>query len=320
MPVSTPGIHHVSSIAGDPQRNVDFYAGILGLRLVKLTINYDDPGTYHLYYGNESGNPGSILTYFPWGRDAGVGRMGLGQVSVTSLSILPTAIAFWVGRLIAQGVRFEGPLRRFTDQVLAFKDPDGNQLELIGHASAEAGSGWGAGPVPWESSIRGIHSITLLEDELEPTAQVLTDVLGFRPTSSEDTRFRFQAGGDRANVVDVRAAGGFWSGAMGVGVVHHVAFRATTGEAHEQFRARVLSAGLAVTPVLDRKYFKSIYFREPGGVLFESATDTPGFTVDEPLDRLGGKLQLPGWLEAERPMIEQRLEPVVVPHQAGSPS
>jgi catechol 2,3-dioxygenase-like lactoylglutathione lyase family enzyme len=240
-------------------------------------------------------------------------------VSVTSLSILPTAIAFWVGRLIAHGVRYEGPSRRFTDQVLAFKDPDGNQLELVGHPSAEAGSGWGAGPVPMESSIRGIHSVTLLEDQLEPTAQVLTDILGFRPTGSEATRFRFQAGGDRASLVDVRAAGGFWSGAMGVGAVHHVAFRAASGEAQEQTRAQVLSAGLAVTPVLDRTYFKSIYFREPGGVLFESATEAPGFTVDEPLDRLGGKLQLPAWLEAERPAIEHRLEPVVAPYRAGSP-
>lgn len=320
MPSITAGIHHVSAIAGDPQRNLDFYAGTLGLRLVKLTVNYDDPGTYHFYYGNESGNPGSILTSFPWGKSAPAGRIGLGQVAVTSLSIMPAAIGFWIGRLIGQGIRYEGPSRRFADQVLAFKDPDGNQLELVAHASAEAAPGWAGGPIPLESSIRGIHSVTLLEDALEPTGQVLTGVLGFRPSGSEETRFRFEATGDVASVVDVRASGGFWSGAMGAGTVHHVAFRSATSETQELTRTQVLSAGLAVTPVLDRKYFQSVYFREPGGVLFESATEAPGFAVDEPLDRLGHALQLPAWLEAERPLIEQRLEPVVPPHEAGAPS
>lgn len=317
MAVPTPGIHHVSSIAGDPQRNLDFYAGVLGLRLVKLTVNYDDPGTYHLYYGNERGDPGSIVTFFPWGREAAAGRVGIGQVAVTSLSILPHAIGFWVGRLIARGVRYEGPHRRFDDQVLSFKDPDGNQVELVGHASAGGWPGWNGGQIPAESAIRGIHSVTLLEADLDPPARVLSTVLGFKPTRSDGTRFRFEALGDYAIIVDVRAAGEFWSGTMGPGTVHHVAFRAPTAGEQERTRDQVMHAGLAVTPVLDRKYFRSIYYREPGGVLFESATDEPGFVVDEPLEALGRGLQLPAWLEGDRPAIEHRLEPLHPPHQAG---
>ena len=317
MAVPTAGIHHVSSIAGDPQRNVDFYAGVLGLRLVKLTVNYDDPGSYHLYYGDERGNPGSILTYFPWGREAAAGRVGLGQIAVTSLSIIPHAIAFWIGRLIARGVKYDGPHGRFDEQVLSFKDPDGNQIELVGHGSAENRRGWDGGPIPADSAIRGIHSVTLLEEDLDPPARVLSTVLGFTPTRSSDTRFRFEAAGDSANIVDVRAAGEFWSGTMGPGTVHHVAFR--TGTELEQARTRdqVMHSGLAVTPTLDRKYFRSIYFREPGGVLFESATDQPGFTVDESLEALGSGLQLPPWLEGERAAIESRLETLYPPYQAG---
>jgi catechol 2,3-dioxygenase-like lactoylglutathione lyase family enzyme len=317
MEVPTAGIHHVSSIAGDPQRNLDFYAGVLGLRLVKLTVNYDDPGTYHLYYGNERGDPGSILTYFPWGREAASGRVGIGQVAVTSLSIIPRAIAYWVGRLIAKGVKYEGPLRRFDDQLLSFRDPDGNQIELVGHGSADTRQGWSDGPVPADSAIRGIHSVTLLEAGLDPVGHVLSTVLGFRQTQSDDTRFRFEAPGDSASIVDVRAAGEFWSGTMGPGTVHHVAFRARTAPEQERTRDEVMRSGLAVTPVLDRKYFRSIYFREPGGVLFESATDEPGFLADEPVEALGHGLQLPGWLEGDRPVIEQRLQPLHPPVQAG---
>lgn len=315
MPVPTTGIHHVSSIAGDPQRNIDFYAGVLGLRLVKLTINFDDPGTYHLYYGDESGNPGSLLTYFPWGDEAEPGRVGIGQIAVTSLSIVPSAIAFWIGQFIARGVKYEGPYRRFDDQVLGFADPDGNQLELVGHASAESRAGWIDGPVPVESSIRGIHGVTLLEAALEPTERILAGVLGFRRTRADETRFRFEASGESANIVDVRASGGFWSGAMGRGAVHHVAFRAGDSASQEATRAEALSAGLDATPVLDRMYFTSVYFREPGGVLFESATDSPGFTVDETLEDLGSSLKLPPWLDLERMTIEQRLKPVHPPHR-----
>ena len=318
MPVPTAGIHHVSSIAGDPQRNLDFYAGVLGLRLVKLTVNFDDPGHYHLYYGDGGGNPGSVLTYFPWGAQAAAGRAGVGQVAVTSLSIVPRAIAFWVGRLIAAGISYQGPEPRFQDQVLGFKDPDGNSIELVGHRSAEQQAGWTDGPVPAESCIRGIHSVTLLEEELGPTGQVLQDLLGFTPTRSDESRFRFESGGAIAGVVDVRAVGGFWNGTMGRGAVHHVAFRSKGGEHQRETREAALSAGIDVTPVLDRKYFQSIYYREPGGVLFETATDAPGFTVDEPLEALGSRLQLPAWLEGERPAIESRLARLYPPHRVRS--
>jgi glyoxalase family protein len=316
MAQPTAGIHHVSTIAGDPQRNVDFYAGILGLRLVKITVNFDDPGTYHLYYGDGSGTPGSLLTYFPWGSDAPPGRVGIGQVSVISLAIVPRAIAFWVGRLIAMNLQYQGPFPRFGEQVLAFRDPDGNQLELVGTEAAESRGGWTGGPIPAESAIRGIHGVTLLEAELEPAQRILHDVLGFRPTSSEERRFRFEAAGDLARVVDIRAAGGFWSGSEGRGTVHHVAFRAADEAAQLETRGAVLRAGLPVTPVLDRSYFRSIYFREPGGVLFEAATDGPGFTVDETPYQMGGRLQLPAWLEDQRPDIESRLPTLYPPERS----
>jgi glyoxalase family protein len=243
--------------------------------------------------------------------------VGIGQVTVTSLSIVPQAIAYWVGRLIAKGVTYEGPHRRFDDQLLSFKDPDGNQIELVGHASAENRQGWSDGPVPADSAIRGIHSVTLLEADLDPVAQVLGRVLGLRQTQSDAGRFRFEAPGDRANIVDVRAAGEFWSGTMGPGTVHHVAFRARSAGEQERNRDEVMRSGLGVTPVLDRKYFRSIYFREPGGVLFESATDEPGFLVDEPVEALGHGLQLPAWLEGDRPAIEGRLESLHPPSPTG---
>lgn len=316
----TAGIHHVSTIAGDPQRNVDFYAGLLGLRLVKITVNFDDPVSYHLYYGDESGNPGSLLTYFPWGLEAPPGRVGTGQVSVISLAILPRAIAFWVGRLIAANVRHEGPHQRFGESILGFRDPDGNQLELVGTAAAEGRAGRATDAIPAESSVRGIHGVTLLENDPGPAQRVLQDVLGLRPTRSDENRLRFEASGDIARVVDLHAAGGFWSGSEGRGTVHHVAFRAADEGRQLETRAAVMSAGLPVTPVLDRQYFRSIYFREPGGVLFEAATDGPGFAVDESMDGLGQRLQLPPWLEAQRPAIELKLPPLHPPGRSRSPS
>lgn len=317
MPPATPGIHHVSTIAGDPQRNVDFYAGVLGLRLVKVTVNFDDPGTYHLYYGDESGNPGSLLTYFPWGSESPSGRVGVGQISVVSLAIVPRAIAFWVGRLIAMNVKYEGPFPRFGEQVLGFRDPDGNQVELVGVAGAESRAGRDSSSIPAESSIRAIHSVTLLESELEPAQRILGEVLGFRPTQSEEHRFRFEVPGSVASVVDVRVAGGFWRGSEGPGTVHHVAFRSEDEARQLETRASVLAAGLPVTPVLDRTYFHSIYFREPGGVLFESATDGPGFAIDESPAELGSSLQLPAWLADQRPVIEHRLQPLHLPGRGG---
>ncbi len=313
MSFPSAGIHHVTAIAGDPQRNLNFYAGVLGLRLVKLTVNYDDPGTYHFYYGDETGHPGSIVTFFPW-RDAPKGRSGVGQISILSLSILPEAIGYWVGRLIHYGVSYHGPERRWDETVLSFQDPDGMGLELVGHAGAEQRAGWSGGPVPAESAIRGVFGVTLLEHGLEPTGPILTDVLGFAATRSHETRFRYEAPGQGpGRVVDLRVAGGFWGGIMGVGTVHHVAYRVPDEPTQLQARSDILGAGLSATPVMDRRYFHSVYFREPGGVLFEIATDRPGFLVDEPMDALGTRLMLPAWLESTRPSLERQLPPISLP-------
>lgn len=312
------GIHHVTAIAGDPQRNVDFYAGVLGLRMVKRTVNFDDPTTYHFYYGDETGTPGSILTFFPW-PGARAGRAGAGQVSVTSLAIPPGALAYWLERLVQHGVAFEGPTSRFDERVLSFKDPDGLLVELVAHAGTARSAGWGGGPVPAQAAVRGVHSVTLWVHGAAPTASTLVDTLGFREVARDGNVTRYEAGaGGPGTYVDVRDVGGFLRGIGGAGTVHHVAFRAATDEAEEGLAARVTAAGLQITPMIDRQYFHSMYFREPGGVLFELATDAPGFLVDEPLASLGESLQLPPQYEARRAQIERALLPVQLPAAAGA--
>jgi glyoxalase family protein len=308
MSFATSGIHHVTGIAGDPQRNVDFYSGILGLRLVKKTVNFDDPTSYHFYFGDERGHPGTILTFFPW-PDARRGRQGAGQVAVTSFAIPPSAVGFWIERFINRRVDFSPPQSRYDDErVIAFKDQDGLMVELVAHPSAEDATGWEVANIPAEHSIRGLYSVTLWQDSCEPTAKVLTESLGFDLIREQGTVSRYSTmGGARGTIVDLRCVPGLWPGIPGTGTVHHIAFRAR--DENEQLRARdeLSSAGLNVTPVLDRDYFKSIYFREPGGVLFEVATDPPGFLVDEPVESLGQSLKLPSWLEPRRFEIEALL-------------
>lgn len=265
MSTTTSGIHHVTAIAGDPQRNLDFYEGVLGLRLVKRTVNFDDPGTYHLYYGDESGQPGTILTFFPW-PGAPKGRKGTGQVTAIAFAIPQEAVGYWVERLIGHGVRFEGPTERFGDRVIFFEDPDGLWLELVAHAGAEDLPLWGEGPVQAESAIRGFFGVTLWEEGHDRTTGLLTESLGFRPVRDDGKRFRYVAeGGAPGGVVDVVCQPEGWRGAVAVGTVHHVAFRATGDEEQLEWRGEIASRGLDVTPVLDRQYFRSIYFREPGG-------------------------------------------------------
>jgi glyoxalase family protein len=284
MNPGSAGIHHITAIASDPQKNIDFYAGVLGLRLVKRTVNFDDPTTYHLYYGDEAGNPGTLVTFFPW-PGARRGRQGAGQVGVISLAILPSSVGYWIERLIRYHVRFEPPVTRFDDErVIAFKDPDGMLLELVAHASVEdsASTPWGGGDVSEEQAIRGARAVTLWEENHERTAKVLIDHLGFRAIREQGSIYRFSAaGGSPGGIVDVRTVPGLWTGTMGAGVVHHVAFRAA-GDA-EQLGARdaLAAAGLNVTPQIDRQYFRSVYFREPGGVGFQNATAGPGFNTDE---------------------------------------
>jgi glyoxalase family protein len=301
------GIHHITAIAGDPQRNLDFYAGVLGLRLVKLTVNFDDPGSYHLYYGDEIGRPGTILTFFPWPR-GNKGRQGAGQITAVAFAIPPAALGFWIERLISHGIKYEGPARRFDEQVLAFSDPDGLLVELVATAAALGSEPWSEGPVAPEQALRGLHGAAIWEDGNTGTGDFLTQVLGMTPVGEDAGMFRYVAGGAGPGlVVDLRQAAGFWRGAGGVGTVHHMAFRAASDEEQLAQRAEIESRGIEITPVIDRQYFHSVYFREPGGVLFEIATDGPGFTIDEPVSELGTHLKLPPMYEFNRSRIERAL-------------
>ncbi len=313
------GIHHVTAIASDPQRNLDFYAGMLGLRLVKRTVNFDDPQTYHFYYGDDVGHPGSILTFFPW-PGARRGRQGTGQVAVTSFAVLPAALGFWIERLLRHGVKYDGPARRGpsgadSEAVIAFKDHDGLMLEIVAHAGAEARPAWGDAPgIARENAIHGFHGVTLWVDDGEPTEKVLLDTLGFRPVREERGTRRFEAGdGGPGTFVDVRSIGGFVQGAGGAGTVHHVAWSVADDATQLAVRERVVDAGLHPTPVIDRNYFHSVYFREPGGVLYELATNPPGFAIDEPTERLGGRLMLPPQYEPHRAEIEAVLPRIHLP-------
>jgi glyoxalase family protein len=310
------GIHHITAIAGDPQRNLDFYAGILGLRLVKLTVNFDDPGTYHLYYGDAVGHPGSLLTFFPWPGGAR-GRQGTGQVTTVGLAIPPGSLGFWIERLLSQGLNYEGPSRRFDDQLLAFADPDGLMLELVATARVADVPPWTDGPVPPEHAVRGLFGGTIWEDGDSGSADFLSRNLGFASTSEQGGFLRLvSAGTGVGTVIDLRRTPGFWRGAGGVGTVHHIAFRAANSQAQLEKRAEILGQGVSATPVIDRQYFQSVYFREPGGVLYEIATHDPGFTVDELVSELGTHLKLPPMYEPNRQEIEQVLPPLRLPHAA----
>ncbi len=299
------GIHHVTAIASSVARNLDFYTRTLGMRLVKKTVNFDDPGTYHLYYGDETGQPGSILTFFPWAHVA-PGRLGVGEAQETMLRVPESAIGYWTHRLVENGVAHEAPAKRFGQTVLALKDPDGMRLLLVAVPGLEQEPGWSGGDIPAEHAIRGFHGVSLLLDEAAPTAAILTDVLGFTEADRDGSLTRFQANGtDIGGVVDIRAAGEFLPARMGAGSVHHIAFRASGDEAQAEMVERLArNHRIGTTNQLDRNYFRSVYFREPGGVLFEIATDDPGFAVDEPASELGRSLKLPGFLEPRRKEIE----------------
>jgi glyoxalase family protein len=305
------GIHHVTAITGDAQRNVDFYVGLLGLRMVKKTVNFDDPGSYHLYYGDELGRPGSVMTFFVW-PGAPRGRQGPGQVGATAFSIPAGSLAWWAERLEAAGARVDRASRRLGDEVLAFADPDGMRLELVAPARADPRVPWAGGGVPGEHAIRGFHSVTLSLFGQEETARLLTGTMGFRPAGSDGPRARFEIG-EAGGVVDLVAEPDAPPGQIAAGTVHHVAWRTPDDASQLAWRETVARAGCDVTPVLDRQYFHSIYFREPGGVLFEIATDLPGFTVDEPAERLGSALRLPQRLEPLRAELEVRLPAFTVP-------
>jgi glyoxalase family protein len=306
-----PGLHHVTAIAGDAVRNHDFYTRVLGLRLVKKTVNYDDPATYHLYFGDEAGSPGTLLTFFPWGHMP-QGRGGVGLTQTTAFRVPESAIGYWAHRLVARGVQHDAIEKRFGEPVLSFRDPDGLGLALVGVAGAETEAAWAGSDVPVEQAIRGFHGATLLLDNAAPTAAVL-GVLGFNETAREGSFVRYAANGAAGigGVIDIREAKGFLAGRMGRGSVHHLAFRAKDDQEQADMRRRLTQElRLHVTEQIDRNYFRSMYFKEPGGVIFEIATDRPGFAIDEPVEKLGTTLALPPFLEGRRAEIEANLAPL----------
>ncbi|MDQ1077633.1 ring-cleaving dioxygenase [Pseudoroseomonas cervicalis] len=299
------GIHHVTAIAGQARRNLDFYTRTLGLRLVKKTVNFDDPGAYHFYYGDAAGSPGSILTFFPW-EHAAPGRQGIGELQETVFRIPQASVGYWLQRLAAQGVERAG---RFGETLLRFRDPDGMALALVGLPGIEAEPAWSTGEVPAEHAIRGIHGVSLMLDKAEPTGAILADVFGFAEAGREGDTLRFQVPGQPlGGIVDLRGVGGFLPARLGRGSVHHLAFRAADDAAEMAMVKRLAeNHGIHTTEQKDRDYFRSVYFREPGHVLFEIATDVPGFAVDEPAEQLGQALKLPRFLEQHRATIEAAL-------------
>lgn len=307
--VAPHGLHHVTAIADDPQRNVDFYTQVLGLRLVKQTVNFDAPDTYHLYYGDEAGRPSSLLTFFPW-RGVPRGRHGVGMATATAFSVPEGSIGWWHERLRRRGIGVEEPFSRAGEDVLRFRDPDGMIIELVA-APGDHRSGWdGVASIPHEHAVRGLHAITMSERLLEPTAEMLLGRLGMQLGDDDRERARFRmSGGESGTLVDVAAVDAD-RGLQAGGTVHHVAFRAPDLATMTRWRDELVSSGVPVTEIKDRQYFMSIYFREPGGVLFEIATDTPGFDIDEPLLELGRSLKLPPWLEPSRDQIQAALPPL----------
>ncbi|WJH37343.1 ring-cleaving dioxygenase [Paenibacillus sp. CC-CFT747] len=308
MTLQTAGIHHITAFASDPQANVEFYAGILGLRLVKKTINFDAPEVYHLYFGNESGGPGTIITFFPW-PGSRKGRIGGGQVGTTTYVVPPGSFSFWKERLEGFGLTVE-ETTRFGETFLQFRDNEGLQLELVEREEGPL-SGWSFGGIPAEHAIKGFGGAVLYSVNPAVTADVLQNVLGLVPAGEENGFARFEAPGELGNRIDLPLEAMDW-GAGGAGTVHHIAWRAKDYEEHAEWQAFAESRGLRPTTIIDRQYFHAVYFREGGGILFEIATDPPGFAVDEPAEELGSRLMLPEWYEPQRDQIEANLLPIEV--------
>jgi glyoxalase family protein len=301
------GIHHVTAICGNAARNLAFYTRVIGLRFVKKTVNFDDPGTYHLYYGDAVGHPGTILTFFPW-EHAASGRGGVGLAQQTTFRIPASSIGFWTHRFIEHGVTTEALEKRFGEPVLPFRDPDGMSLALVGTTKAQTEAGWDGSEIPAEHAIRGFHGVTLMLNDAAPTAAVLRDILGFKDFGEDNSLARFHSGETVGGIVDIREAKGFLRGHLGRGSVHHIAFRAGDDATQASMAKKLaMDYGLHPTQQIDREYFRSVYFREPGGILFEIATDDPGFAVDEPAASLGHELKLPPFLETRRKEIESVL-------------
>jgi len=313
QPNAVPGLHHVTAIAGDPERNLEFYTGVLGLRFVKRTVNHDDTGTYHFYYGDGKGTPGTNITFFPWTARGRAGSFGAGQTEATAYLTESDNLDFWADRLGQKGIEYAWD-DRFGDSLIRFDDPDGITLEIVASADVESApdNPWEKSTVPADRQLRGFQAVTLAVAEREPTEQVLAR-LGYEEVDREDdgerTRHRYRTpAGEAGAIVDLVETDRS-RGRMGVGTVHHVAFVAADVATERAWREALSELGLRVTEIVDRKYFESIYFREPGGVLFEIATKRPGFD-DEPIEKLGTQLALPEWLETDRERIEAQLPDV----------
>ena len=306
-------LHHVTCIAGDPQENYDFYTGVLGMRMVKRSVNQDVPGTYHLFYADAEGHAGTDLTFFPWPEMAPAAP-GVGLASEVGLAVPADSLAFWRDRLAAAGIDVGAPITRFDERVLTFTDPHGLHLALVETSDEREFASWSDSPVPADRQVRGLHSMRLVERDTETTARFLIGTLGFSEAGSEDGWQRFVLPGARSGrILDIRAEPSKPRGKWGTGGVHHLAWRVPDDDAELEVRERVEQAHRRPTPVIDRFWFKSVYFLEPGGVLFELATDGPGFSIDEPSATLGEHLVLPPWLEPRRREIEAALPPLRAP-------
>ncbi|MFD1257847.1 ring-cleaving dioxygenase [Mucilaginibacter terrae] len=305
------GIHHITAIAGNAKRNFDFYTKVLGLRLVKKTVNFDDPQTYHLYYGDKEGTPGTILTFFPW-ENIQTGRRGARQATEIAYSVPENSFDFWLNRFEKHNVTYNKVAEKFGEPYLTFLDPDGLKLELIASKTSDTRLPWETTEVKAENATKGFHNVTITTNKMQPTADILTGVFGYRLLEQHVNRFRFITdNADNAAIIDLVEVAGEIAGHVAGGSVHHVAFRVKNEEVLMFYREKIAALGLHITDKIDRNYFYSLYFREPGGVLFELATDNPGFSVDEPVESLGEHLKLPTQYEEYRSSLETTLPKLV---------
>jgi glyoxalase family protein len=309
MDTALAGIHHVTAVTGDAQMNIDFYTKVLGLRLIKVVATFDamvEP-SYHLSYGDTSGTPGTLLTFVET-EDVGPGRAGKGLINFVSFAIPRLSLGFWLGHLIAQGIDYKGPTRRFDEQVVSFHDPDGLNIELVAHADTNERPGWESKEIPAEHAIRGFHSVTMWTGTYAETSAFMTDLLGFRLIQQGENVARFAIGaGGPGSYLDVTDAHGFWEGEVGQGIVHHVAWSVANEQELDDWITMLDAHGVEQSGKKDFKYFHSTSFHEPGGSEFEIATAGPGFTVDESVEELGAKIQLPPEIEPFRDFYEQEI-------------
>ncbi len=299
------GIHHITAIAGNAKRNHNFYTNVLGQRLVKKTVNFDDPETYHLYYGDKEGTPGTILTFFPW-EGIQSGRRGARQATEIGYSVPKGSLDFWVNRFEKHNVIYNKVAEKFGEEYLTVLDPDGLKLELTASKTADTRLPWETEEVTADNAIKGFHNVTITTNKMQATADILSGVFGYKLLEQHVNRYRFVTDAvENANIVDLVEVAGEVAGHVAGGSVHHVAFRVANEEILMQYREKIAALGLHITDKIDRNYFYSLYFREPGGVLFEIATDNPGFAVDEPVEELGQNLKLPAQHERFRSTLEK---------------